>query len=162
MNIEPLFKLQLELDEYVAKNLGIVEEFNWVEYVDKRIFALKVEIAELANEVAFFKYWKQSHVIDKSKTIEELADVMHFFLSVGHSRKYTFIRELDPLAWKKVPMEQLFQYLMNNNFDSSGKWKNGFEQLICIGFKLGYTANEMVQSYKDKREKNFGRQKNGY
>lgn len=162
MNIQPLFKLQLELDEYVAKNLGIVEEFNWVEYVDKRIFALKVEIAELSNEVAWFKYWKQSHVMDRGATLEELADVQHFFLSVGNSRKYTFIRELDPLAWKKVPMEQLFQYLMNNNFDSSGKWKNGFEQLICIGHKLGYSLEEMEQAYKDKREKNFQRQAVGY
>lgn len=162
MILEPLYKLQLELDQYVAKNLDMVEKFNWVEYVDKRIFALKVEVAELANEVAFFKYWKQSHVMDRGKALEELADVMHFFLSVGISRKYTFVQELDPLAWKKVPMEQLFQYLMNNNFDSSGKWKNGFEQLICIGFKLGYTAKEMIQAYKDKREKNFGRQKNGY
>lgn len=162
MNIEPLFKLQLELDEYVAKNLGIVDEFNWVEYVDKRIFALKVEIAELANCVSWFKYWKQSHVIDHAAAIEELADVMHFFLSVGHSRKYTFIRELDPLAWKKVPMEQLFQYLMNNNFDSSGKWKNGFEQLICIGHKLGYSLEEMEQAYKNKREINFKRQEEKY
>ncbi|WP_394139575.1 dUTP diphosphatase [Cytobacillus oceanisediminis] len=162
MILKELFDLQIELDHAIAKNLNIENDFNNVYYVDKRVFALKVEVAEFANEVGFFKYWKQSHQIDRVKTLEELADVIHFFLSVGISRKYTFVKELDSLAWKKVPMEQLFQYLLNNNFDSSGKWKNGFEQLICIGFKLGYTANEMIQAYKSKREINFKRQEESY
>lgn len=160
MIIEPYFKLQKELDDFVSEKLGI--DLNLVEFVDKRVFALKVEIAELANETGWFKYWKQSHVMDRAATLEEIADNIHFFLSVGNSRKYTFIKELHPMDWNKVPLEHLFQYLLNNNFDSSGKWMDGFEQLLCIGYKLGYTSEEMEQAYKDKREKNFTRQRENY
>lgn len=162
MNIEPLFELQYELDGVIAKNLKLEHVFNAVEYVDKRIFALKTEIAEFANEVGWFKYWKQSHVIDRDKTLEELADVIHFFLSVGISRKYRFVKAIQPEGWDKVPLEHLFQYLMNNNFESSGSWLNGFEQLMCIGLKLGYTEEEMIAAYKVKRQKNFLRQASGY
>lgn len=160
MNLEPYFQLQKELDDFVSAKLGI--DLNEVEYVDKRVFALKVEIAELSNETAWFKYWKQSHIIDPIKTLFEIADCIHFFLSVGNSRKYNFIKELHPMDWNKVPLEHLFQYLLNNNFDSSGKWMDGFEQLLCIGYKLGYTSEEMEQAYKDKREINFQRQKESY
>jgi dimeric dUTPase (all-alpha-NTP-PPase superfamily) len=51
---------------------------------------------------------------------------------------------------------------MNNEYDSSGKWLNAFEQAICIGLKLGFTEEEMVQAYKDKNAENYRRQQNGY
>jgi dimeric dUTPase (all-alpha-NTP-PPase superfamily) len=162
MNLAELYELQFKLDEVVAKKLNILEEFNNVEYTDKRVFALKVELAEFANEVAWFKYWKQSHVMDVEKTLEELADVMHFLLSVGNSRRYNFIKFINPKQWEKVPLNRLFIYLMENNYDSSGKWLNAFEHLICIGYKLGFTEEEMIQAYKDKNLKNHVRQASGY
>jgi dimeric dUTPase (all-alpha-NTP-PPase superfamily) len=162
MNIENLLMMQQELDMVIAKNLNMEEDFNSVEVVDQRIFALKVELGEFANEVGFFKYWKTSHVMDRAKALEELADVMHFQLSVGNSRKYTFIKEINPEQWHKVPMGRLFQYMMQNNYDSSGYWKNAFEQLICIGLKLGFTEEEMLQAYEDKNKENHARQQRGY
>jgi dimeric dUTPase (all-alpha-NTP-PPase superfamily) len=162
MNIEELLQMQLELDIAIGKNLGMEEEFNSVEIVDQRVFALKVELGEFSNEVGWFKYWKQSHVMDRAKTIEEFADVMHFLLSVGNSRKYNFIKEITPYPWMKVPLGRLFCYMMENTYDSSGKWKNAFEHLICIGLKLGYTEEEMVQSYKNKNAENYARQQRGY
>lgn len=162
MNLEKLFEAQCELDIAIAKNLSMEDEFNSVETVDKRVFALKVELGEFSNEVGWFKYWKQSHVMDRAATLEELADVIHFVLSVGNSRKYNFIKEIHPELWNKVPLDRLFCYLMENNYDSSGKWKNAFEQLICIGLKLGYTEEEILQSYEDKRAINFKRQAAGY
>lgn len=59
-------------------------------------------------------------------------------------------------------MGRLFIYLMENNYDSSGKWLNAFEQLICIGHKLGYTDEQMIKAYKDKNAENYRRQRNGY
>jgi dimeric dUTPase (all-alpha-NTP-PPase superfamily) len=162
MNITNLLETQKELDIAIAKNLGIEDDFNSVGMVDDRIFALKVELGELANEVAFFKYWKQSHIINQAATIEELADVLHFVLSVGNSRKYTFIKEIDPIQWDLVPIGRLFIYIMENAFDSSGKWKNAIEQLFCIGIKLGYSEAEIVQAYNDKNQENYARQSRGY
>jgi dimeric dUTPase (all-alpha-NTP-PPase superfamily) len=162
MNIENLLQMQKELDIAIAKNLNMEDEFNSVEIVDQRVFALKVELGEFANETGFFKYWKQSHTMNRAATIEELADVMHFLLSVGNSRKYNFIKEISPKEWNKVPMGRLFFYIMENNLNSSGYWKNAFEHLICIGLKLGFTEEEMLQAYQDKNAKNYARQAAGY
>jgi dimeric dUTPase (all-alpha-NTP-PPase superfamily) len=162
VNITKLLEMQKELDIAIAQNLGMEDEFNSVEIVDQRVFALKVELGEFANEVGFFKYWKRSHVVNQEATLEEWADVLHFLLSVGNSRKYTFITEIHPEKWELVPVGVLFQYMMNNQYDSSGKWLNAMEQLFCIGLKLGYTEQEMIQAYKEKREENFARQKRGY
>jgi dimeric dUTPase (all-alpha-NTP-PPase superfamily) len=162
MNIENLLQMQKELDIAIAKNLGMEDDFNSVEIVDQRVFALKVELGEFANETGFFKYWKQSHTMNRAATIEELADVMHFLLSVGNSRKYNFIKEISLKEWNKVPMGRLFFYIMENNFNSSGYWKNAFEHLICIGLKLGFTEEEMLQAYQDKNAKNYARQAAGY
>lgn len=162
MKLTKHYAMQDKLDHFVSVNLGIKDEFHNVEYVDKRVYALKVEIGEFSNEVGWFKYWKKSHVMDRPKALEELVDCMHFFLSVGISRKYTFIKELHPMDWNKVPVENLFKYLLSNDFDSSGKWQSGFEQLICIGYKLGFTSKEMEQAYIQKNTINYQRQKNGY
>jgi dimeric dUTPase (all-alpha-NTP-PPase superfamily) len=163
MNLNELFQMQHDLDEAIAKNLNMLDNFNHLEIVDKRVFALKVELAEFANEVGFFKYWKQSHVMDRHKTLEEHADVMHFMLSVANSRNYTkFIRELHPEHWERVPLERLFHYLMDSQYNSSGKWLNAFEQLIQIGYKLGFTDEEMVDSYKRKNAENYRRIERNY
>ncbi|MEH7251913.1 dUTP diphosphatase [Neobacillus niacini] len=162
MIITELFDMQKELDIAIAKNLGMEDEFNSVEIVDQRVFALKVELAEWANEVSFFKYWKKSHIINQAATLEEQADYIHFLLSIGNSRKYTFIKEIHPERWEKVPVGRLFIYLIENSYDSSGKWLNAFEQAICIGLKLGYTEEEMIQAYRSKNKENYDRIKRGY
>jgi dimeric dUTPase (all-alpha-NTP-PPase superfamily) len=162
VNITKLLEMQKELDIAIAQNLGMEDEFNSVETVDQRVFALKVELGEFANETGWFKYWKQSHIINQEATLEEWADVLHFLLSVGNSRKYNFIQDIQPDLWNKVPMGRLFIYIMENEMDSSGKWKNAMEQLFCIGLKLGYTEDEMLIAYVEKRKENFARQNRGY
>lgn len=161
MILNTLYEAQDKLDQFVAEKTGI--DIHDVENVDKRVFALKVEVAEFANETGWFKYWKRSHRMDRRKTLEEHADVTHFFLSVGLSRNYnTFIPELNPHQWYKVPMNHLFNYIMQSRFESSGHWKNAFEQHIQIGLKLGFTIGEMEVAYFQKNEKNFERQRSGY
>jgi dimeric dUTPase (all-alpha-NTP-PPase superfamily) len=161
MNLPQLYKEQEELDQFIAKNLDI--NINHVDYVDDRVTALKVEMAEFANEVGFFKYWKQSHVMDLERTLEEWADVAHFFLSVGISRNYhTFVRELNYKQWHKVPLKHLFNYIMESRIESAGQWKNNFEQLVQIGVKLGFTIEQMELAYYLKKQKNIERQMNKY
>jgi dimeric dUTPase (all-alpha-NTP-PPase superfamily) len=127
--------------------------------VDKRIFAFKVELAEFSNETAWFKYWKQSHVMNREKVLEELADCIHFLLAIGIYRNYRkFVPDLDYVQW--LPFSEGFLYgeIMENPIGSSGQWKNAFEQLIAIGVKLGYTLEEIQLSYLLKNQKNIERQ----
>jgi dimeric dUTPase (all-alpha-NTP-PPase superfamily) len=161
MELSKFYAAQQELDAFVSENLGI--NIHTVENVDKRVFALKVELSEFANETGWFKYWKQSHKMDRESALEEHADVTHFFLSVGLSRNYNkFIPTLDPRQWYKVPLEHLFRYIMESEIGSSGQWKNNFEQHIQIGLRLGFTIKEMELAYFLKRQKNFERQINKY
>lgn len=161
MLLSSLYEVQEKVDQAIQENLQI--NIHDTVHVDLRVIAWKVELGEFYNEVGFFKYWKQSHQMDKTKTLEELADCMAFVLSVGLSRKYSkFVPELKWSQWKKVPLEQLASYLFNNDLASSGRWKDAFEQLICIGYKLGFTIGQMEVAYYMKSNENLDRQRRGY
>ena len=161
MNLIELYEAQRELDAYVGKNLGI--DINDPEYVQKRVFALKVELAEFANEVGWFKYWKQSHKMDWKRASEEHADVTHFFLSIGASRGYDKIMpELSPYGWENHSKGELFAQIMANPVSTPGEWLIAFEQHIALGLKLGFSIGEMRTYYYLKRQTNFERQKEKY
>ena len=164
MNLEPFYAKQEELEQFVRKNIGMSEEeFSSTMMVDKRVFAFKVELAEFSNETGWFKYWKQSHVMDRAATIEELADCMHFLLAIGLYRKYKkFVPELEWEKWSFLENYELYQDIMESPIGSSGQWKRAFEQLICIGVKLGFSISEIQLAYLAKNRKNIERQKSNY
>jgi dimeric dUTPase (all-alpha-NTP-PPase superfamily) len=160
MLLAPLFEKQLEVDTYIERNLLI--HMDDVETVDKRVHAFKVEVGEFSNETGWFKYWKTSHKMDRAKTLEELADCMAFLLSVGISRKYVFVQELDARRWWKVPRPEMFEFLLSCSLESAGEWKTAFETLLGIGLKLGFSTGEMEAAYYEKSDKNIERQKQNY
>ncbi|MDI4567847.1 MAG: hypothetical protein E7Y34_02065, partial [Mycoplasma sp.] len=79
INLENIYKLQKELDTKFEL------EFNYTpkELVDQRTLALIVELSELANEIAFFKYWKKNKNLNQDKINEEFVDGIHFFASLA-------------------------------------------------------------------------------
>jgi dimeric dUTPase (all-alpha-NTP-PPase superfamily) len=164
MKLQLYYDKQLELEKFVCQNIGMEwDEFSSVPMTDKRVFAFKVELAEFSNETAWFKYWKQSHKMDRAKTLEEFADCMHFMLAIGLHRNYNrFIQSLQWEEWLVPPVELLYTSIMENPIDSSSKWKRTFEQLIVIGIKLGYTLDEIQEMYLLKNSININRQKQNY
>src|SRR5690606_41631436 len=74
MNLNPLFKKQKQLDEYIYEKNNVTAK----EVFERKIVALLVELGELANELQFFKYWKENISIDGQRAIEEYIDVIHF------------------------------------------------------------------------------------
>jgi dimeric dUTPase (all-alpha-NTP-PPase superfamily) len=164
MKLEMYYQKQQELESFVRKNIGMSEEeFSSIEMVDKRIFAFKVELAEFSNETGWFKYWKQSHVMNKANVIEELADCIHFLLAIGIYRKYhTFVHTLDWEFFMDRPEEHLYTAIMESGIGSAGAWKRVFEQLIAIGVKLGFEIEQIELAYLLKNQKNIQRQVNNY
>jgi dimeric dUTPase (all-alpha-NTP-PPase superfamily) len=139
------------------------EEFSSTQMMDKRVFAFKVEFAEFSNETGWFKYWKHSHVISKEKTIEELADCIHFLAAIGLYRNYfKFVPKLDWECWSFLEEDDLYNSIMESSINSSGQWKNVFEYLLQIGVKLGFTIEQMELSYLLKNQKNIERQMANY
>jgi len=81
MNIDlgPLFAKQRELDAHIHANHRL--DYPSTRY--KRILALLVELGELANETRAFKFWSLKAPSPIEKILDEYADGMHFFLSLG-------------------------------------------------------------------------------
>ena len=93
MNLQVLLLKQGLLDKSIRKrsgNVPVIEE--------KMELALLVELAELANEVQSFKYWKLNKKVDESKMKEEWADCLHFALMIERKRKQVRFT-MDPLLW---------------------------------------------------------------
>ena len=79
MDLTELFKKQAELDEVIAKNHHV----SYASTRKERILALIVEIGELANATRCFKYWSNKGSEAKDIVLDEYADGLHFFLSLG-------------------------------------------------------------------------------
>jgi dimeric dUTPase (all-alpha-NTP-PPase superfamily) len=164
MKLQLYYDKQLELEKIYIKTLGFTEEeFVTVPMTDKRVFAFKVELAEFSNETGWFKYWKQSHVMNREKVLEEFADCIHFMVAIGLHRKYNrFVPALVWKPWVEKSDDFLYTAIMENGIGSSGHWMRCFEMLIAIGIKLGFTLDEIELAYLLKNQKNIERQTQKY
>lgn len=158
------YEKQKYLEQFVRENIGMSEEeFSSVPMVDKRIFSFKVEFGEFANETAWFKYWKQSHQMNKESVIEELADCIHFLTAIGIYRNYfKYVKVIDYTGYEKWPEQMLYTEIMENPLRSSSLWKKCFEQLLAIGIQLGFSLEQIQLAYLLKNQKNIERQINKY
>ena len=154
MELAALYEKQVALDNLVQSRLKKIDpafKMDDVNVVDKRIFAFKVELAELANEVGFFKYWKQSHKKDRNMILEEWADCLHFLLSIGISRGYDV--HVKDVSSSVKPIEHLetatflFYNLISMNIASSVDYAVALNLLLTIGNSLGFTEEQLVSAY---------------
>lgn len=80
--LEDIFEKQAALDSYIADvrhmDGGRYTKSDWIQ---KKSLALIDEITELLNEVNY-KWWKNPKAINDAAVKEELADVLHFFVSM--------------------------------------------------------------------------------
>jgi dimeric dUTPase (all-alpha-NTP-PPase superfamily) len=158
MNLQKLFEIQRKLDERIIKEHGLEGK----NLFDHKLMALKVELAELANEIRIFKYWSKKPPSPKEVILEEFVDVKHFLLSLGLERRWDrFIDVIDYKPYLELdPFENLMQ-LFENNFTSSGHYLNAWKNFLALGIQLGFTEQEIVDGYMKKNEKNHERQDSG-
>lgn len=77
--LEHIFAQQEKFDRELAARRGL--EFDLSTWVQKEVLAIMVELAELLDEINY-KWWKTPHPVDQDAVKEELADVLHFFISL--------------------------------------------------------------------------------
>ena len=65
------------------KEIALNHNINYEVTHNKRLLALIIEIGELANETRCFKFWSNKGASPKEITMDEYADGLHFFLSLG-------------------------------------------------------------------------------
>ncbi|WP_085829043.1 dUTPase [Clostridium massiliodielmoense] len=98
MELKKFLEMQKKLDAaIVEKHYGKIEQ---KEFLNERLLALNVEVGELANATRCFKYWSTKGPESKERILDEYADVMHFWLSVGHTLGFT-AEEIEKAYLKK-------------------------------------------------------------
>lgn len=167
--------MQEELDSYILKkhNFKMRKE----ELLDSTVLALLVEIGELANTTSCFKYWSTKGMIEKEIVLDELADVLHFYLSIGNQMriKYLDIEVESGLSGFDLNKDLTFELLvlyyrvgeLGNECSVAGidleyLYQNIGNSLCKIIDLLGFTHEEVEQAYLKKHEENYKRQREGY
>lgn len=160
--MKELFDLQREVDDIIETKI----KTSFVRTLNERKVAFRVELSEFANEVGFFKYWKQSHKKDDFRIKDEWADCLAFLLSItltkGHQDTITerfsngFIQNL------QIDIDRKYNQLTMNRLNDYINIEVAFLDLYGMGLKLGYSVDELNEAYRNKTKENIRRATEGY
>lgn len=186
MNLNSLFPKQKELDKHIVKEKGLEGQ----NLLKKKTVALICELYECVNEIKMFKYWKQDskprtralrmHDIGLSKIknaeitnlesyvynpmLEEYVDLLHFSLSIAndlgyHEHKYihTDGTDLNDLVLGITNIATIIPQSREAHHISTL-----INNVIQLGYQLGFTEKDVLDAYDSKNEVNYNRQQNGY
>ena len=156
-----LFEAQKQLDQRIADEHHV----SYQTTRDRRIMALIVEIGELANATRCFKYWSNKGSESKEVVLDEYADGLHFFLSLGidintQKKTYHITKHLDDLT------KQF--HLIYHNIDMFYKKQDeksyikAFQSFLNLLPLLGYRWISLKNAYFKKLQVNYDRQNNNY
>ncbi len=153
---------QRQLDHIINQNMK--EKISKELLIKCKTVSLDIELAEFMNELEIFKFWKKHK--GKGGELEEFADCLHFILSIANElrvecklnykivepskdilKDYLYIKEklaVFNLDRDKIALLQLFNTLFK------------------IAKALGWTWEDIENSYIEKWKVNIERQKNNY
>lgn len=170
LNFKQLFEMQEKLDNAVIEAHGL----KGVNLTSKVISAFYVELAELAQEIGYFKYWKINKKTDNIKERhEEWSDTLHFALSIGikFGHQDFVLSKLTESSMKihieynerrEVSFERLFDAIYKTNYSNQYEYSLMLGDLMTIGCKIGMDYEDMHQVYKEKNDINYERIANKY
>ena len=161
MNLDELFKLQMELDKKIVEQHALQNR----SLVSEKILALQVEIGELANETRCFKYWSTKKPSDKNVILEEYVDCIHFILSIGLEFNFTDIAVDSVLLDTKLTDQFISIYIDLNDFmicSSKDHYSTLFEDFLSLGSSIGFSEEDILEHYLRKNNINHERQASGY
>jgi len=161
INFKELYALQADLDAEIAKNHGTTYETTF----EKRLLALIVEIGELANETRCFKYWSNKPMSPKEVVLDEFADGIHFLLSLGiplNANKMDYeITKPDCDLTHQIHLVYKAATELLTNYDLE-HYEDCFQKYLNIIALLGYSEEDVIDSYKKKLNVNHKRQETNY
>ena len=161
MNLDELFKLQMELDKKIVEQHALQNR----SLVTEKTLALQVEIAELANETRCFKYWSTKEPSDKVVILEEYVDCIHFLLSIGLDFNFIDISVKAMLSDSKLTDQFINIYVDVNDFiicSSRDHYSTLFEDFLSLGLSIGLSEEDILEHYHRKNIINHERQASGY
>lgn len=135
---------------------------------EKTKLALLVEIGELANATRCFKHWSVKDPESKERLLDEYADILHFYLSIGNQIGYTYNLYVEDVEDTAGSTEKAFNfvYFWVGSLINDGYAQIDYAQIgICLEMlaeQLGFEDREIEAAYWSKHEVNYQRQKAGY
>jgi dimeric dUTPase (all-alpha-NTP-PPase superfamily) len=159
--LDELFSLQKGLDDEIHARHHV----NYEDTHYKRILALLVELGEFANETRCFKFWSEKPASEKAVILDEYADGMHFFLSLGiplHVESYThkFRPDQSELTLQILQTYHAVSSLLEE-YDEK-HYALAFSSFLNLLPLLGYSGEDAVAAYKKKLAVNYQRQETHY
>ncbi|WP_029512561.1 dUTP diphosphatase [Mycoplasmopsis iners] len=161
MNLTRIFEMQKELD----LKIGQRKDLGWKNHDDAKIhqqmmLATLIEVAEFANEVQSFKYWKKHKNIDHEKVLEEFADVLHFLGSLGY--KYQINPNVEPLIVQSQEINEQFTILFSSitkamYYTNKYAIAEIFSLVLGAAKLLNYSEEQILKAYELKNQKNHQR-----
>jgi len=160
-DLTELYKKQAELDEAIAQNHGI----SYATTRPRRTLALLVEFGEFANSTRCFKYWSNKGSETLDRVLDEYADGLHFFLSLGvdinSSKKiYSFTKHESDLT-----VQILKTYTLTINFlkkQDEKTYVKAFQAFLNIVPLLHVRWSTIEGAYYKKLGVNYNRQETNY
>lgn len=158
--LDEMIEMQRQLDKYIMDKQGV--EYS-CEVSDKIRLALFVELGELFNELPnIFKYWKPNAIDKRDKALVEYVDCLHFAMSL-HYFCHDDGLELGTLtlhedcAYKNL--DEILDYIFIID-TSSYHPSNLLSEILNLGHYLGFTWEEIYETYIKKNKINYDRQVN--
>lgn len=160
-DLTKLYLLQAKLDQQIAIN----HQVNYLVTKEDRLLALLVEIAELANETRTFKYWSKKGPSKKEVILDEYADGLHFFLSIGvaldtKKKVYELQKEEETLTKQFNNLFYLISKLIDNY--ELNNYTKAIQSFLNLSCSLGFSISEVEEAYLHKLDENYKRQENNY
>ena len=175
MNLAKLFETQKILD-----NRSVDEhKLHGQDLLPQKILALQVELAELAQNWRGFKFWSKDQeprtkeVLEwgnpqksKNPLLEEFSDCLHFILSIGNDLELNIeLYTILPFGHKTILDQFSRTYYVIGNLEhdpSQSELIAVLQHFIALGEMLGFTWEQIEQSYYQKNAINHTRQDSGY
>lgn len=161
IELEKLFIAQGKLDAEIAHK----HDITYASTRDKRTLALLVEIGELANSTRCFKYWSNKGSETRERVLDEYADGLHFFLSLGvdiqtEKKSYNRTKHESDLSRQILLVYSLLARFMKKPDDKS--YQKAFQSFLNIIPLLGVRWVSVEKAYYKKLDENYARQANNY
>ena len=173
VDLTELFKMQKVLDDDIkAKHK---ENYARYDMMYNKVYALKNEVNEAWNVTNAFKMWSTKFEQPKESFLEEMVDILHFWLSVVMDFKLektlykTYITESKIFRFNTAffHMDKNVNFLIGKvEYKDAAGAKKPLVGIIDLFYKIieyaGFTWDDVIEMYKEKNEENFKRLAIGY
>ena len=161
INLSELFEAQKQLDARIAENHNVTYESTR----SRRTLSLLVELGELANSTRCFKYWSNKGSEPLERVLDEYADALHFFLSLGIDAGTSKMVYNRTKIVGDLTDQILETYKRVNKFvekRSDANYIKAFQAFLNIIPLLGVRWKTVENAYFKKLGVNYNRQENNY